>query len=107
MAELIRQAAELVPSAIRDDAVRVTFRLAAGYHATEIAAELGTKRRRVEQLRSAMVDGLCEVFAANGYTRAETIRTLGVPSNMVPEQPGTIIGVNGYGRSRIPDPTDA
>lgn len=103
--ELISQAADRVPSAIRADALHVTFRLAAGYHPTEIAAELGTKRRQVEQLRSAMADGLCEVFADAGYSWAETRTVLGVPTANFMERNSLW---NGNGRaSRIPRPEDA
>lgn len=84
--DLLRQAASFMPAESREEALQIAFLSAAGYGPVAIGSQLGMTWRRVNDLRDELADGVVQTFAANGYTEAETIRTLGIPTAAVHER---------------------
>jgi hypothetical protein len=83
MSDLFHLALRHIPSAMRSDATSVALLLERGYRAGEVAEQLGVSTRRVREMRSRLRDGMVNALAEDGYSMAESIRYLGVPTAMV------------------------
>jgi hypothetical protein len=83
MTDIVAAAMQYVPTAQREGASEVAYLSAAGWQTREIAERMNITWRQVNTLRDATGNGGIDYLRSAGYSDAEVIRTLGVPTARV------------------------
>lgn len=78
--DVIGAALARMPSSVAVQAEEVALRIAAGYKVREVGAYLGLTWAEVNALREQTAQAVVAELSESGYSDAETIRLLGIPT---------------------------